>query len=398
MKRLSPLVFLLTLILLASCRPSAPKPVTPPPAQPQAELTLTTSAPATATSTELTLGPATTTTASSNVATTTVSPAATLPPAPLLGPVQTQTDSSTVTATSSAPVVVTPPPSAKATVIRLLAPEGQISDGVKQELTAKLGLDVQITTYHTNDEAAQKLTAPGAVYNLALISYRLVPHLIAEQKLSPLPTLTITKQPAPKYLHHFFDRENKYSLPYAFSLAGIAVRAADVKTPVSQWSQLFNEAHYKVAHLPEDAALESTLLAKAGLRNSSLTPAAATAAKEESVDPIQVDSISNLKKTFATQPGWRFVLPGEGSVIFLYCAVVPATNPAPDQAPALLEEFFNPEVTTRIAEENYLGVTQPAAFKLLPPASTSDTLIYPPDRILNSCVFIRSGFRPIPTP
>lgn len=393
-KRLTPYLLILALIWLAACHPSAPKPVPPTPAQPSSEPSTTSaSTPVTTTaSSEVSIGPATAT------ASATFSVPVEQPP-PLLGP-STATGSPTVIptpeiATTSVPVVVTPPAPVKITAIRILAPAGQISDGVRQELATKLGLDVQIDTYSSNDEALQKLGAATASYPLALVSYRIVPTLISGQKLAALPTLVPTLQPSPKYLHHFFDRDNKYALPYAFSLAGMAVRSADIKTPVNQWSHLFSEANWKQAQLPGDEGLTTSLLVKAGLRNSSLATAV-PAAKEEGSSPIQVDSVACLKKRYATQPGWRFVLPGEGSVIFMYCAVIPANSPSPEKSVAVLNEFFHPEVTARLAEENYLGVTQPAAFKLLPAASTGDALIYPPERIQNNCIFIRSGFRPTP--
>jgi len=397
-KRLFPLLAVWALALLAACHPTAPAPKpTPGPATPPATESIQT------TTTSLCLTPAAPTTTTS----ATIS-AVELPPAPLLGPTPSHTDTASPTLTGSesattSNVVVVPTPSlpapTKITSLRILAPEGQISDGLRQDLATKLGVDVQVDTYATSDEAVKKLTAPAPAptYALALISYRIIPHLINDQRLAPIPGLPVVRQPSPKYLHHFYDRDNKYSLPYAFSLAGIALRAADVKTPLSQWNQLFSEAHYKVAHLPDDDALESSLLAKAGMRNSSVT-STATAAASTGNEPIQVDSIANLKKKFATQPGWRFVLPGEGSVIFMHCAVIPANSPSLEKSAAALTEFFAPEIISRLAEENYLGVTQLAAFKLLTPASTGDALIYPPDRILDKCLFVRSGFRPIPAP
>ncbi len=399
MKRIFPLLAVWALALLAACHPTAPAPKT---AQPQATPPATESI-STAT-TALNLTPA----APTATASLTLSPVE-LPPAPLLGPTTAHTNAppALVTppetaATNAVPTVVPPPipTPVKVTSLRLLVPEGQISDGLRQELATKIGLDVQLETYSGWDDAAKKIAAPGSGYALALVSYRLIPHLLSEQRLAPLPALPTARQPAPKYLHHFYDRDNKYSLPYAFSLAGIAVRAADVKTPLSQWNQLFNEAHYKVAHLPADPGLESSLLAKAGLRNSSVSSSAAsaTATVDEGSEPIQVDSIANLKKKFATQPGWRFVLPGEGSVIYMHCVVIPANSPAPEKSAALVAEFFTPEIIARLAEENYLGVTQPAAYKLLAPASISDSLIYPPERILDKCTFVRSGYRPIPAP
>lgn len=291
------------------------------------------------------------------------------------------------------PIMVPPPVTAKA-ALRLLAPEGQLSDSFKQDLAAKVGSEVIIDTYASNDEAVKKLSAEGPAYSLALVSYRIVPHLISEQKLAALPTLAASLAPAPKFLHHFYDRDNKYSLPYAYSLAGMAVRA-EIKTPPVTWGQLFLEANFTQSRLPQDSAFISSLAAKANLRNSTLSSSATTEGESR---PIQVDSVANLKKKFATQPGWRFVLPGEGSVIFLWNVVIPANSPFPDKSAAWLAAFLAPENTTRIAEDNYLGVTQPAALKLLPAVSTGDLAIYPRAEILDRCIFVRAGYRPIPAP
>ncbi len=375
MKRLALLLSIATLLLLNACHPSSPKttPAKGTASQPSSEPASTLSGTATAT------------------ASPTVSSGGELAPAPLIGP---GTSSSTATSPAAGTTALVPVPSTRRG-IQVLAPEGQISEDFRRELGSKLGAEVTVETYATAEEALHKLSTSGASYNLALVSYRIVPALVADQKLAALPLLPVQIQPAPKFLHHFFDRENKYSLPYAFSLTGLAMRKADVKVPVVQWKQLFSEPNYKLAALPEDEAFRNSLLSKAGLRGASLPSGAKDNGDEQ---PIQVNSVAVLKKKFAAQPGWQFVLPAEGSVIFLYCAVIPANVPQPERSNALLQTFFDPELVARLAEENNLGVTQPAAMKLLPPATLADGMIYPRNDILDKCIFIRSGYRPIPAP
>lgn len=409
-KRFAPLLPLILLCLLAACHPT-PKAVPPAP-KPEptlstttASVTLTASTPTETAATTVTVlsvpAPAPTPTPVVPEPVHTPEP---LPPAPLLGPSPTPASSlqnGEIHGLTTPPAGVPSPVAPAKVVLRLLAPEGQISENFKRDFAAKLGVEVLVDTYSSNDEAVKKLSAESPAYSLALVSYRIVPHLIGEQKIAPLPPVPPTLAPAPKFTHHFYDRDNKYALPYAFSLAGMAVRA-EVKAPPVQWSQLFSEANYKLATLPADSAFESSLLSKANLRNSSLAARNAAAAASDSnsaePSPIQVDSIANLKKKFATQPGWRFILPGEGSVIFLYNVVTPAHAPFPDKTAVWLAAFLAPENMARLAEENYLGVTQPAAFKQLTPASTGDLAVYPRDAILDKCIFVRAGYRPIPAP
>jgi len=307
--------------------------------------------------------------------------------------------------------VVEPTPVAASAGARILAPVGHVPDWLKEDLAKKLGKDVEIDTYTSDTEALDKLHAKEPVYDVALVSDRVVAPLIKEQKLAPLPATQPELKADPVFLHHYFDFANHYSFPYAFSLAGVACRPGDVKPVPLKWVDVFSEANLKKAVLPDDAELVAKLSGKANTKAApsaptgdappenaaKVKPAATTTATNSpapveiklQVPPIEIDSMAVLKKKFSGDKAWRFILPEEGSAIYLYHAVVPATEPADGPAAMLLAELFNPDNLAKMDAENDLGVTLKAALKQVPVTAAQDVQIYPPSKTMDKCYFIR---------
>jgi spermidine/putrescine-binding protein len=316
---------------------------------------------------------------------------------------------------------LTQPPAPSASSARILAPAGHVPDWLKEQLEKKAGVPVTVDVYATDREAADKLRQAEPVYDLALVSDRIIAPLIKEQKLAALPENLPALKADPQFLHHYFDFTNHYAMPYAWTAVGIAYRAAEVKPEPKKWTDIFSEANLKRTVLPDDPVLLTKLSGRDNVKGALLAPASpepapaptpaptepskssetvtntmATAPNAPPViepkpqtPPMQVDSIAVLKKKYSGDKAWRFLLPDEGSPIYLYHTVIPAAASAAGPAAGLLEIFFDPANQARLAGENDLAVTRKTAMTQVTPAQAQDLQIYPPDRTSSKFYFIR---------
>lgn len=105
---------------------------------------------------------------------------------------------------------------------------------------------------------------------------------------------------------------------------------------------------------------------------------------------VRIDTVAALH-SLKSKPGeaWQVVLPAEGSLLRIHHWAIPATAPKPALSEAALKSLVNPAAAARLAVEDDLGVTQPEAKKLLPPALLLDPLLYPAHPLLNNTRFVR---------
>jgi spermidine/putrescine transport system substrate-binding protein len=311
----------------------------------------------------------------------------------------------------SQPVIVTPPPPMAASAARVLAPAGQVPGWLKEQWEKKLGGNVMLDVYASDNEALEKLRSGQPVYDLVLISDRIIAPLIKDQKLAALPANQPSLKADPKFSHHYFDSTNHYVMPYAYSLSGIAYRPAEVKQAPQKWADVFSDSNLKRAFLPDDSQLVAKLSGKQNLKgaaasqspvlavadvakvkevaNPAATNAPPTTESVPVLPPIQINSMAALKKQFSGDKAWRFVLPEEGSALYMYHAAVPVGALADGPSVALLVELFDPNTLAKVASENDLAVTLSAALKQVPSTLAQDPQVYPAERILNKSYFIR---------
>ena len=284
--------------------------------------------------------------------------------------------------------------------LRLLVPAGHAPAWLIGELEAAIGAKVTVQTYVTDNERDKFMQTSPSGYDLVGVADLGASDLIGQQKLLPLPTdlAPLENLPEPEFLHHYFDPKNVYTWPYGFTLLGFASAPPAPGAPALRtWKELENLP----VCLPEDSPLRAALWALAegkpapGL-NEPIPPGWQKAVYETpTVTPDQpnkvwVDTLSRLHPLLSRpNERWEVVLPPEGSLITLYQWAIPAATPQPQLAEAALKALVVPARAARIDVENDLAVTQLEARKLLAPAIAGDPLIYPTERVLSQCRFVR---------
>jgi len=291
-----------------------------------------------------------------------------------------------------------PTPFATGGSLRVLALPGHFPDWLKTSLEEKLKTKIEVQTYATPEEAVADLTMPNAHFDLALIADRIVPDLIQGKVLRLLP-VTCGVKPDHLYLgHDHIDRDNHFAWPYAWNLVELAYNSAEVKTAPQHWIDLASPEKAREAFFADGLSVkaldekgrhwaEVKHLAGAGGSDALQSRPLPEAAEAEAV--FRIDGYGPLHHVLAGQMNWKYVLPEEGSIIFLYHLVLPASGMNPAVADTAVALFMDPANTARLASENGLAVTQKEALPLVPAELAHDPLLYPPLPVMNRCSFAK---------
>jgi spermidine/putrescine-binding protein len=82
------------------------------------------------------------------------------------------------------------------------------------------------------------------------------------------------------------------------------------------------------------------------------------------------------------QPDIEYVIPKEGSSLFIDSLVIPATAPHPALAHAFIDFTLEPEVAAEICRTMHYSSPNRAALPLLPPEIRDNPAIFPPADVL----------------
>ncbi len=296
--------------------------------------------------------------------------------------------------TNAAPVSPTPTPTPPAPgVVRVLAPEGHFPAWLVE--TLKPQVEVQVTTYSKILEAKPRLETGS--FEIYLLPDRLIREGISQNRFQEFPKefLAEISKPNAMYLHHPFDLQNQFSIPYACTFYAIATHKDAIPKPITKWSELLSSANSAQCELPDDVdlltVLESLALNQIGKSNHPpvAKAQAITASTEE--QPIRVQTISSLKKLQLLSPAWQISLPPEGSVIKLDHLLLGSTAPL---TLTVAREFLRPLNAARLADENLYA--SPVKGIRSQQQHAKDPLLYPPESWLDKAIFVKPTARALP--
>lgn len=116
-----------------------------------------------------------------------------------------------------------------------------LSDEMKAKFTKETGIGLKVMTYSSNEELLAKVQTGGSGLDVAVPSDYMVEVMTKLNLLEP-----IEKSKIPNAAHlskdvlgQAYDPDNKFSLPYSWGTAGIAVNRELYKGPITSWKDLF---------------------------------------------------------------------------------------------------------------------------------------------------------------
>lgn len=280
---------------------------------------------------------------------------------------------------------------------------------VNAEFEALTGIEVNYTTYATNEELYAKMKGGGADYDIIIPSDYMISRMIKEDMLKPL---DYTKIPNAQYIMDSFknatyDEGDKYSVPYTWGTVGIIYDKEAVTETDIDWDILWNEKYSGQILMfdnPRDAFAIAELILGYSLNteNSDELKNAADkltqqkplvqayvmdeifdkmGAQEAALAPYYAGDGVTLMKDYEHL---GFVVPKSGTNRFVDAICIPKTSGKEDLAHMYINFLCEPEVA--LANAEYIGYSTPnsVAFENISDEVKNDGISYPDDEYLNN--------------
>ena len=286
---------------------------------------------------------------------------------------------------------------------------------VNAEFTARTGIQVNYTTYDTNESMYAKLASGGGDYDVIIPSDYMVSRMIQEDMLAELDFANI---PNFQYIDKDFknpdyDTENKYSVPYTWGLVGLFYNTDYVTAEEAQsWSLLWDEK-YAGKILMFDNSRDSFGIAMRLLGYSFNTEdeqqwREAADLLVQQVPLVQSYAMDQIFQKMESGEAWiapyysgdaailveendniAFSVPEEGTNYFVDAICIPRTSTHKAEAEAYINFLCDPEISYENC--SYIGYSTPetAAKEMMDPEITENEMYYPSEEtIANTEVFI----------
>jgi spermidine/putrescine transport system substrate-binding protein len=127
-------------------------------------------------------------------------------------------------------------------VVNLAIWGNYLTPDVQEEFQKKTGIKINITNYSSNEELLAKVQSGASGLDVAVPSDYMVDIMIKTNLLEPIDGSKISHKSLiyENLLNQSYDPGNKYSYPYAWSTAGIAINKTLYKKPIKSWKEFFN--------------------------------------------------------------------------------------------------------------------------------------------------------------
>lgn len=279
---------------------------------------------------------------------------------------------------------------------------------VNKEFTRRTGIQVNYTTFESNENLYAKLVSGGANYDVVIPSDYMVSKLIKEKLVQKLDYKNIpnSKYIDANFLKPVYDPTNEYSVPYTWGVVGIFYNKNHIKETVDSWDILWNQKYAgKILMFdnPRDAfgIAQKRLGFSFNSNNPNEWEEAAMLLKQQKplVQAYVMDQIFDkmasgeawLAPYYAgdaatlvdSNPEIGFAIPTKnGTNFFVDAMCVPSTSRNKAAAEAYINFLCDPEIAA--ANVSYIGYSTPesAAKALLPEEVQNNPIYYPPKEIL----------------
>lgn len=305
----------------------------------------------------------------------------------------------------------------KKTVLKVYNWGEYISDGSDDSLNTiaefekrNPDIDVEYTTYATNEEMYAKIMSGSASYDVIIPSDYMIARMIKEDMLAELDFDNIPNFAGinSQFKNLVYDPQNKYTVPYTWGTVGIVYNKTKVTEPVDSWKILW-DPKYTNDILMFDNYRDSYGIALKMLGYSQNTTdkeqidQATAALKEQKLifQAYVMDEIFSkmpngeaaLAPYYAgdaltmieDNPDLAFAVPNEGTNLFVDCMVVLKSSPNKANAEKFINFMLEPDIA--LANIEYIGYSTPLdnVRELLDDEVKNSHISYPPNEILEKC-------------
>jgi len=274
------------------------------------------------------------------------------------------------------------------------------------------GCKVVYETFESTDEVWAKLSVPPCGYDVVVISSYVVAEAAERELIVPLNPELI---PNTKFLYENFknpiyDPELKWHRPYMWGTTGIAYDTTLVEDDVTGWHNLFDFDYFlpkyakKITMIPgsETVAITFKLWGASlnDLSEENIRKAKELLIKQKPYLAKYADATDYIpglaSKEFWVSMAWsgdayvakeenpdiRYVIPEEGTEIFVDCMVIPKGAPHPKAAHAWINFMLDPLVAAINSSTICYANPVKASEKFISEKVKKDPGIYPPPEVM----------------
>lgn len=281
-----------------------------------------------------------------------------------------------------------------------------IDEEVNRMFEEETGIKVIYDVYPTNEDMYARVVSGGAQYDVVVPSDYMIEKMAKEGRLEPLDKSLLTNYEKIddrfKGLSH--DVNEEYSIPYMWGTMGIVYNQTLVSTEIDEWADMWDPLYEKQIFM-YDSERDSIMVAlkKLGYSMNTKDPAELEAAKEELIKqkPLVLAYVGDEGKgkmqngeaammlawagdaqvMIAENPDLKYVLPKEGTNLFLDGVAVPKGAENYENAHKYIDFLCRPEIAALNAQ--YIGYSTPIseARELLPEEIKNSEVAYPDEAL-----------------
>lgn len=287
-----------------------------------------------------------------------------------------------------------------------------IGETTLDDFTRATGIDVRYDLFASSDELFAKLREGNPGYDVIFPSNNYVERMIVANMLLPLDHAALPNiaNLDPRFADPNFDPGLKHSVPYFWGTQGLGYRKS--KANPTKWADILLSDRYKGRiSLLNDTDIIRMALKFLGFSLNTEDPgevdqAAATliAAKPNikafapdtgqdllisgEVD-VAMEWSGDILQVMAEDDDLDFIVPEEGTLLWVDCMAVPTGAPNVDNAHAFINFILTPEVHAAIAREIHYALPNAAAKELISAEDLQNPAIYPGEDVIARSEFAR---------
>lgn len=305
------------------------------------------------------------------------------------------------------------PTASSKTVLNVFTWGGLIPSSLIRKFESETGIDVQVSTYDSNEALFAKLKVTHE-YDVIMPSTYFI------QKLTKLNLLeTIDQQQLPNIQHlkqrfktEEFKATNTYGAPFSWYTTGIFYNQKYYKNPIDHWHLLWQPIYQnKLLLLDDPRELFSAALIKLGYSPNDGSPKALADAYNcllslqanirlmitNAIRGLIIDEDfkvgmiwnSDMLKVQQENNNIKFVLPSEGYPMSVDCLSILKDAKHKKAAYQFINFLFDPQNSAKVMEIEGVSTTNADAAKFLPDNLRLNPILNPSDRTLAHGILIK---------
>ena len=276
------------------------------------------------------------------------------------------------------------------------------------------GVKVTYDNYSDNEELLAKLQTGQGSYDVIFPSDYMVQIMAKADLLAPLDLKAIPnfQNIAKRFRGLPFDPENRHSVPYQWGTVGIGLNSSHIREDVASWEALWNPAYKGWINMLDD--MRTTIgvaLKKLGHSVNSTSKAELEEARQLLVGqkPLVKTYSSDLYREHLISgdiylscaysgdvfqaakqnSALRYVLPKEGTMIWVDNIAIPKAAPHQDTALEFIGFLLKGDVGAAISNAICYASPNEASYPLTDPKVLHNPVIYPPPEVEARCEFVQ---------